>query len=73
MYTESVGNFYSPLQSPEGSLYRVDAPNRCLFPPVKFTREQVSISKHSEFQITFVMQTFNISFTSCFDPVVHCD
>lgn len=44
MYTESVGNFYSPLNSPEGSLYRVETCRTCpSYPPARFTREQVSI------------------------------
>ncbi|GLV39631.1 Start1 [Carabus blaptoides fortunei] len=34
-YTESVGNFYSPLQSPEGSLYSPDFRRESRFPVTK--------------------------------------
>ncbi|KAJ8944170.1 hypothetical protein NQ314_009532 [Rhamnusium bicolor] len=41
LYTESVGNFYSPQGTPEGSLYRFEQrPN--IYPPALFTREQVT-------------------------------
>lgn len=44
MYTESVGNFYSPLASPNGSLYRIDAGgSHPIVPVVKFSHEQVSV------------------------------
>lgn len=40
MYTESVGNFYSPLCSPEGSIYGGDHTCR-RYPHVRLTRDQV--------------------------------
>ncbi|KAF5275047.1 hypothetical protein FQA39_LY06984 [Lamprigera yunnana] len=39
MYTESIGNFYSPLGSPEGSLHEIDTTNR-KYLPIKLTAEQ---------------------------------
>ncbi|KAK4884775.1 hypothetical protein RN001_001046 [Aquatica leii] len=39
MYTESVGNFYSPLGSPEGSIHEVEHSHR-KYLPVKLTAEQ---------------------------------
>lgn len=39
-YTESVGNFYSPLQSPEGSLYEIDSHTDFT---LRLTRAQVRI------------------------------
>lgn len=42
VYTESVGNFYSPQGSPEGSLDRFEqSPILGLYPPVRFTRDEV--------------------------------
>ncbi|CAH1116944.1 unnamed protein product [Phaedon cochleariae] len=41
MYTESIGNFYSPQGSPEGSMFRFDqSANVSTYLPVKFTKEQ---------------------------------
>jgi hypothetical protein len=41
LYTESVGNFYSPLGSPEGSMYRFNSgPVLGRYPPVQLTSEQ---------------------------------
>ncbi|XP_018576902.1 steroidogenic acute regulatory protein-like [Anoplophora glabripennis] len=41
VYTESVGNFYSPQGSPEGSLDRFEqSPILGAYPPVRFTRDQ---------------------------------
>lgn len=39
MYTESVGNFYSPLATPEGSIHDVDHPQRC-YPQLTLTLDQ---------------------------------
>ncbi|KAF5274123.1 hypothetical protein FQR65_LT04521 [Abscondita terminalis] len=39
MYTESVGNFYSPLGTPDGSMHEVDHPNN-RYLPVKLTADQ---------------------------------
>lgn len=44
MYTESVGNFYSPLASPDGSMYGFNSgPVLGRYPPVRLTREQVRL------------------------------
>ncbi|XP_057654538.1 steroidogenic acute regulatory protein-like [Diorhabda carinulata] len=41
VYTESVGNFYSPQGSPEGSLYRVEQTNPPrLYNPVRLSRKE---------------------------------
>ncbi|XP_023020470.2 steroidogenic acute regulatory protein-like [Leptinotarsa decemlineata] len=41
LYTDSIGNFYSPRGSPEGSMYRFEqTPNTCSFLPVSFSRDQ---------------------------------
>ncbi|KAJ8925633.1 hypothetical protein NQ315_009478 [Exocentrus adspersus] len=41
LYTESVGNFYSPQASPEPSLYRFEpSPILGAYPPVKLSRDQ---------------------------------
>lgn len=46
MYTESVGNFYSPMPSPEGSLHRINPPIVTgRFAPVRLTNEQENAYK----------------------------
>lgn len=42
LYTESVHNFYSPLVTPDGSLYRYDHQQRNV-PTARFSREEASI------------------------------
>ncbi|KAK5648235.1 hypothetical protein RI129_003127 [Pyrocoelia pectoralis] len=44
MYTESVGNFYSPLATPEGSVCEVDRPER------KYPQLPLSIQKENEYR-----------------------
>lgn len=42
VYTESVGNFYSPLASPGGSMYNFNAdPILGKYPPADLNQEQV--------------------------------
>lgn len=47
--TESIGNFYSPLQSPEGSIYGSDDPR--LEHAVSLTKEEVSPFLYSHFKV----------------------
>lgn len=64
IYTESVGNFYSPMASPEGSLY-VNEPEQNEIRPALLTQEQVNKNN-----ITFVLsyrlcQHFNLYIVAC--------
>ncbi|XP_065167926.1 steroidogenic acute regulatory protein-like isoform X1 [Atheta coriaria] len=42
MYTESIGNFYSPLQSATNSMYHFDVGPSDRFPAVNFTAAEIS-------------------------------
>lgn len=58
LYTESVGNFYSPMASPSASVYRFGQPDPVLgkYPSVTLTREQVR-TKNQSFQL---LSTLNL-------------
>lgn len=54
LYTESVGNFYSPQGSPEGSLDRFEqSPVLGAYPPVRFTRDQVMFGTFFGFSVCY--------------------